>query len=470
MAEKVLKTRIALLYKTYAQWDEIKSTFTPRKGEVCICAVPASTGAVVQEPAVLFKVGDGANTFAALPWTSANAADVYAWAKKASLDFTDLDATFLEALDARIASVAPQQDTQYQIVADGTNKWKLQKSTDYGTTWVDATGVIDLSSTIAGLEAAIATKTDREIIGTNGKALIFNEADGGGAKFEHNDGTWSGIAVNDGGANGIAAQIYAINSQDTSKGVKLNIEKGRITYIKNKATNLRSDDDELVVKSDIAGLVGGMHYLGKVEKQAGESDADAIARKLQELQHTPISGDIILVDNKEYIYDGTTWDEMGNEGDYATHAELSEEITARQDADNAEETARIAADNALSTRIDTKTTTSVTGTNGTSLIFNESDGGGAKFEHVDGTESFVGVNDGGENGLVAQIYADKLVDGKWTGAKLDVTHGGMYYTVGNDRFADRAVAANEVAVKGDLADCVMDQDTVYINCNAAELS
>ena len=44
--------------------------------------------------------------------------------------------------------------------------------------------------------------------------------------------------------------------------------------------------------------------------------------------------------------------------------------------------------------------------NGEAIIQNEPTGGGAKFHHTDGTESFVGVNDGGENGMVAQIYAE----------------------------------------------------------------
>jgi hypothetical protein len=34
------------------------------------------------------KVGDGTSTFAQLPWISAKAADVYAWAKQASLPVT----------------------------------------------------------------------------------------------------------------------------------------------------------------------------------------------------------------------------------------------------------------------------------------------------------------------------------------------------------------------------------------------
>lgn len=107
---------------------------------------------------------------------------------------------------------------------------------------------------------------------------------------------------------------------------------------------------------------------------------------------------------------------------------------------------------AVSTELSKKVDTTVTGTNGTARIFNETDGGGAKFEHNDGSEAFVGVNDGGEEGLMAQIYADKLNDaGKWEGAKIDVTNNGIYYTVGDKSFAERAVPENEIATKGELA-------------------
>ena len=92
------------------------------------------------------------------------------------------------------------------------------------------------------------------------------------------------------------------------------------------------------------------------------------------------------------------------------------------------------------------------GTNGKALIFNETDGGGAKFEHNDKTWSFTGVNDGGANGIAAQIYAiDK--DSK-TGARIDVYTDGMYYTVGNAGAGARKTEANKIATKGDITTAV----------------
>ena len=106
----------------------------------------------------------------------------------------------------------------------------------------------------------------------------------------------------------------------------------------------------------------------------------------------------------------------------------------------------------LTNMISGKVDKELDGANGRALIFNESDGGGAKFEHNDGTWSFAGVNDGGENGIAGQIYAlKKNEEDKFEGARIDVTKNGMYYTVGADSASNRLNEANEIATKGDLA-------------------
>lgn len=87
MAEKILNTRILLKYDTLENWN--KSTGILRAGEVAIATVPVgSTGeqvGSVATPQVLVKVGDGKNTFANLPYITAKAGDVYAWAKAEKL-------------------------------------------------------------------------------------------------------------------------------------------------------------------------------------------------------------------------------------------------------------------------------------------------------------------------------------------------------------------------------------------------
>lgn len=91
--EKQLLSRIQLRYDTYANWssttlgDGKGAKLVLKAGEVGICSIPAGTSAdgIQNPPHVMFKVGDGTSAFSALPWTSAKAADVYAWAKQASL-------------------------------------------------------------------------------------------------------------------------------------------------------------------------------------------------------------------------------------------------------------------------------------------------------------------------------------------------------------------------------------------------
>ena len=349
MAEKILRTKIALLYKTADQWDAIKDTYVPLKGEVCFCDVPESSE---ENHAILFKVGNGEDTFEDLPWASALAADVFAWAKKASLDFADLDQNFLDALMEYIGG--EEKDTIFRLVEDDNNVVKLQKSEDNGESWVDVSGSaeIDLGAiedAIAANTAAIsaeearaiaeeAKKVDKEVRSGNNVSLIFNEADGGGAQIT--TATNKGFAgVHDGSnPDETYATMYVKNANGTQTLVRIDLDAdGKAYYLKNGAS--ASDDAEIATKGDIASLVGVLHYIGSTNKHVDseghptETDQQAIARLLQEKGHTAEAGDVVIIDDAEYIYDGEEWKEIGNEGNYATKAALQSEIERAQAAE-----------------------------------------------------------------------------------------------------------------------------------------
>lgn len=482
MSVTTLRTRIKLLYKSYSEWQAIQSDFYPLAGEVCITHIPQASGPDV----CMIKVGqwDGVEesaskkSYAELPFLFAQSADVEQWAKKETLDWSDISDDFKQ----EIIDLVDSKNTLYQIVSDGFYKWKLQKSEDNGETWEDATGNIDMSIAVSDLMTEINSektrattaeetlrqqitngleeKPDMYVYGENGESMLWNEASGGGAKFTHNDGTESFVGVNDGGENGLVAQIYADKLVDGKwQGAKLDVSTNGIYYtVGNQSINQRMvDDNLLVVKKDIKDIAGGMHFIGVTEIAEGETLEQAIERLYTEKgkqYEDRKPGDIIIIktadSDKEYIYDGEAWVELGDQGLYTTKAELEAEIEARSNEDAAlqanideEEEARIAED---AKKVDKE----IIASDGKAIIFNESDGGGAKFEHIDGTESFVGVNNGGEDGIAAQIYADKLVDGKWQGAKLDIKNDGIYYTVGNQSAAERDVEANKLAVQGDI--------------------
>lgn len=68
----------------------------------------------------------------------------------------------------------------------------------------------------------------------------------------------------------------------------------------------------------IQGLTGAMHFAGVVEPQGTETPVEALERALPDAE----SGDIAIVGNKEFVFDGTNWKELGDEGIYATEADL----------------------------------------------------------------------------------------------------------------------------------------------------
>ena len=92
MAEKLIKTRLRLKYDTFANWEKVKTTFVPLKGEVCLVEVPDAVDPIQNAPSILFKVGDGTTAFGDLKYGSALAADVYSWAKASGITVSGNDA------------------------------------------------------------------------------------------------------------------------------------------------------------------------------------------------------------------------------------------------------------------------------------------------------------------------------------------------------------------------------------------
>lgn len=135
MANTTFNTRIQNKIDTFANWQ----TNNPKllDGEIAIVVVPAKAGAVAQEPAILFKVGDGVKLFKELGWASGIAADVYDWAKAANKPSYSADE--INGLESYIAGQIQDTDTQYKIEvdADDPHKYYLyskSKGGAWGTT------------------------------------------------------------------------------------------------------------------------------------------------------------------------------------------------------------------------------------------------------------------------------------------------------------------------------------------------
>lgn len=177
-----IKTKFQLRYDTYQNWSTNNPTLL--KGEIAVVAVPTEGDGVLQteKPAILFKVGDGSSDFNTLPWASAKAADVYGWAKaetKPTYTHSEVGAaaeehthtkseitdfpTKLSQFTNDLPTVT-NTNTTYQIVANGTNSFKLQ-SKELDGDWTDVPDsvfTVDLSSVneaISTAQQSIASNT-----------------------------------------------------------------------------------------------------------------------------------------------------------------------------------------------------------------------------------------------------------------------------------------------------------------------
>lgn len=144
MATTTLNTRIQLKYDTYENWTANNPVLLA--GEVAVTTVQSAQAPVSQVPAILFKVGDGTNKFNALNWASAIAADVYPWAK-ASVKPT-YQASEIEGLEDYISGQIEDTDTQYQIIASGTNGIQLQSRPKTGGEWSNVGSPITITYTL----------------------------------------------------------------------------------------------------------------------------------------------------------------------------------------------------------------------------------------------------------------------------------------------------------------------------------
>lgn len=187
MATKTLKTRIQLKYDTYANWTT--NNPTPLAGELCVVVVPASAGAVVQEPAILFKVGDGTTPFNTLNFTSGIAADVYDWAKAetkptyAADEITGIGDYIATYVDETLG-ISVDTDTQYRILKVNDYNYKLQSKAkgEADTAFADVSEIVipkyddtTLAGRVTAIEALVGSTAVATQIANAISALNLDE-------------------------------------------------------------------------------------------------------------------------------------------------------------------------------------------------------------------------------------------------------------------------------------------------------
>lgn len=335
--QKTLNTRIKLRYDTFDNWTSSNPVLMA--GEVAVVVVPAEQNDNLQttKPALLMKAGDGSTQFNSLPWFSGLAADVYGWAKAktkptyiasevgaaaethnhVAADITDFD----EKVKALISGNIKDTNTTYQIVANGTNSFKLQ-SKDIGGDWTDVEGsifTVDLSAVNAAIAAKYTKpaggipKTDLE------EAVRTSLSKADTALQEVKNGSITNEKLDEDLQSKVAQAHNHSNKTELDKivtGDKAKWDQAAsdvagkenagvaagLVSTHNQAGDAHNDIRKLItaLQETVGGLGNALHFVG-----AGEDASKPAEGK---------DGDVYIATdtNKEYVWSGEGWKEFGS--------------------------------------------------------------------------------------------------------------------------------------------------------------
>lgn len=144
-ASKNLNVRIQNKFDTYAEW--VKNDPILLKGEIALTVIPASSNSGLQEPTLVAKIGTtGDKKWSQEQWLSGTSADVIASLKGPN---PTLPASSITGLEDFISGQIQDTDTQYQVVAVGTDGFKLQSKPKTGGDWTDVGTPIKIVYTLA---------------------------------------------------------------------------------------------------------------------------------------------------------------------------------------------------------------------------------------------------------------------------------------------------------------------------------
>lgn len=351
MAEHVLETRIQLRYGTYTQW--MNSDVILKLGEAAVASFPRNrvidslSNSMPENtpPAIGIKIGDGQHYFSELPWVQGIAADVYNWAKQA--DKPSYNANEIGGLNDYIALHAPSLPGDgtvapriYQIIRgteENENKYYLRyKESTQNDNWVtDTAHYIDLDdyAKIADWIGAdvdnfgsLGARTEEHIqydLGlinyndsyeekkfvtavsqTNSRISVSKKT------LTHDD--ISGIASVEQGGTGKnefeSGEVLVGNGTNPIRTVPIDTTLDANNHL---ATNYAI---KTYIDNSVAGLEGAMHLVG-------EATVEILVANDPRIQDYDFShaqpGDVVLYDYKEYVWTGSRWRLLGDEGSYA---------------------------------------------------------------------------------------------------------------------------------------------------------
>lgn len=358
MAENVLETRIMLRYGTYTQW--MNSATILRVGEAGVCAFPNSN--TIEDsndypahtpPAIGIKIGDGYHIFRELPWVQAVAADVYTWAKSSTKP--TYTAEEIQGLENFIEEYLPSASGEitiaprlYQIVrgtGDNINKYYLQyKENNENSQWIlDTSHYIDVSK-YERIANWVSEEDYNEYPDVHTKilelvylllediALVDNiqthqfvtsvKQKHGKITVTRAQPTFDDIAgsltVERGGTG---ASSFTDGQVLIGHGTNAVGTRGIADEVENNNLLVPNYLMKQYVESSVAGLTNAMHFIG--EATVVINNNSIVNPNISGYDFSSAQpGDVILSEEKEFVWDGGQWLLLGDEGSYAVKGSI----------------------------------------------------------------------------------------------------------------------------------------------------
>ena len=191
----------------------------------------------------------------------------------------------------------------YQISGDKTLV-KLAETTASGDLEGD---IIELQGQVAALQTSVTNITN----GTTVVGKASADADGNVISETYaTQTTVSGIGDRVTTAEGEIDTLQSTVGEHTSDISALEANVGTLqTTVGNAESGLVKDVNDL--KGQIGGLSGAMHFVG-----TSTTDPATGTVTIDGEPYSPASGDVCLYNAKEYVYNGTSWAELGDESSF----------------------------------------------------------------------------------------------------------------------------------------------------------
>lgn len=144
---------------------------------------------------------------------------------------------------------------------------------------------------------------------------------------------------------GLSTNDYDATAVAEVAKIKDKADASAVTELSGKVT--KNTEDISAINGKLAGLTGAMHFVG-------ESTTDPMSEggATVEGHETFASGDVCLFGKKEFVYNGTAWTELGDEGSHLTKTEAASTYLTKDDASKTYITAEKAATDIATAKAD----------------------------------------------------------------------------------------------------------------------